>query len=244
MNPLFVAVQVQEKDDLLLEITDYVPPTEEPQDTVVENPKAYSTKSYNSREDKVKYGTYGAPFPSASAPVSKKAEESEGDAEYVSHDTLSVDDSSVQQLVKAVADEERRKIYHQPEDRRLGNDGDYRGDSEENNFSVLAPTDKYISYIQKFRSRVQNVWRPRRVSFGGSEIFSDIYTVLRVEVRKDGQLEFVEISRSSGIAAFDLEAVRTVRDAAPYSPFPASWKDESTFTFTFGFKIIDNLELM
>ncbi|QMU56693.1 MAG: TonB family protein [Candidatus Mycalebacterium zealandia] len=241
LQPLFVAVQVEEKDDLLLEITDYVPPTDDP-DTVVEKPKAYSTKSYNSREDKVKYGTYGTPTPPTPAPVSKETKESEGDAtEYVKHDTLTVDDSSVKQLIKAVAEKERRKIYNQYEDRRIGNDGDYRGDSDVNDFSVLSPTDKYISYIQKFRSRVQNVWRPRRVSFGGPEISSDIYTVLRVEIRKDGKLEFVEISRSSGIAAFDLEAVRTVRDAAPYSPFPASWKGESTFAFTFGFKIVDNL---
>lgn len=244
LEPLFVAVQVEEKDDLLLEITDYVPPTENPPDTVVENPKAYSTKSYSSREDKVKYGTYGAPPDSSPlTSESKNTKASKGDVD-VPHDTLAVDNSSIKQLVKAVADKERRKIYHQTETRRLGNDGDYRGDSDVNDFSVLAPTDKYISYIQKFRSRVQNVWRPRRVFLGGSGTSSDVYTVLRVEVRRDGRLGFVEISRSSGIAAFDLEAVRTVRDAAPYSPFPASWEGESTFTFTFGFKIIGGSKLM
>ena len=41
-----------------------------------------------------------------------------------------------------------------------------------------------------------------------------------VEIRADGSLENVEISRSSGKKVLDEAALRIVRLAAPFAPFP------------------------
>ncbi len=232
-------VRQVETQDLFLEldITDFVPEQDESPDIVVDDSRAYSTKSYNSQRDKVKYGTYGGLPSSPSVPQPYSPAE---DAVEKLTDQSDLVEKTLWQLVRESTRESLREIYNQADDRRPGNDGDYKGESDENDFSVIKPEDKYISYLQKFRSKIQNVWRPDLIFPAGHVSRGDIYTVLQVEIKRDGTLRFIEISRSSGIAAFDSEAIRTVREAAPYSPFPPSWKDQSTFSFAFGFKLVGN----
>ena len=45
--------------------------------------------------------------------------------------------------------------------------------------------------------------------------------VVTVAIKSDGSLDDVEIRRSSGIKMLDQAAIRIVRLAAPYAPFPA-----------------------
>jgi protein TonB len=45
--------------------------------------------------------------------------------------------------------------------------------------------------------------------------------VVTVSIKADGSLDRVEISRSSGVKVLDEAAVRIVKLAAPYAPFPA-----------------------
>lgn len=234
----FVPVAEKGREEQLLEITDFVP-EEETTDAVVKDAKAYSEKSYASEQNKVKRGTYGAPpsltpipTPPPSPETDKQTQESEDE------DPLSIEQKLAGQLISEAIRANLREIYIPLENRRPGNDGDHRGTSDENDFSVQRPQDKYISYIQKFRSRVQNAWRPNRVFAPNARTSQDISTVLLVEVRNDGEIGSIQISKSSGVRAFDVEAVRSVRDAAPYSPFPPSWGGQPTFTFSFGFKVI------
>ena len=236
-----LASNEEAKEELLeitdLEITDFVPEEETP-DSVVKDAKAYSEKSYATDQNKVKRGTYGAPPSSAlfSPPPSPQTED-QTQASEEGDDALPVD-RELAGLISEAIRANLREVYIRPDNRRPGNDGDYRGTADENDFSVMRPQDKYISYMQKFRSRVQNTWRPNRVFAPNLQTNRDIYTVLLVEVRRDGGVGSVEVSQSPGVRAFDIEAVRSVRDAAPYSPFPPSWGDQPSFTFSFGFRII------
>ena len=47
---------------------------------------------------------------------------------------------------------------------------------------------------------------------------------LLVVIRQDGTLEDVTVLSSSGYAVLDEAAIKTVRMAAPYAPFPAELK--------------------
>lgn len=229
-------VAEEEKEEKLLEIADFIPEEETP-DSAVKDPVAYSEKSYASERNERRRGTYGAPpsFAPLPTPPSPDKEEQAAGSDSEDFDPLSVERELAGMISEAIR-ESLREIHSRPDNRRPGNDGDHRGTSDENDFSVQRPQDKYISYIQKFRSRVQNAWRPNRV-FAPNITSRDIYTVLEVEVKNDGAVGSIKVSKSSGVRAFDIEAVRSVRDAAPYSPFPRSWGDQSTFTFSFGFRV-------
>jgi len=63
--------------------------------------------------------------------------------------------------------------------------------------------------------------------------------VLTVAIKQDGELEKVEINRSSGHKLLDQAAVRIVRLAAPYGAFPDNVRQDTdiieitrTWTFT------------
>lgn len=232
-----VPVAVEDKKELLLEITDFIPEEETP-DAAPEEAKAYSEKTYVSEQNKVKRGTYGAPpvsVPPSPPPSPETAEQSQASED---DERLSAERKTAGRLISEAIRANLREIYIRPENRRPGNDGDHRGTADENDFSVRVPQDKYVSYIQKFRSRVQNAWRPNRVFAPNVPASQEISTVLLVEVKNDGRVGSIEISKSSGVRAFDIEAVRSVQAAAPYSPFPRSWGDQPTFTFSFGFRVI------
>ena len=232
-----VPVAVEDRREQLLEITDFIPEEETP-DAVVEDAKAYSEKTYASEQNKVKRGTYGAPPPSVPASPPPSPETAEQSQVSEDDEQFSAERKTAGRLISEAIRANLREIYIRPENRRPGNDGDHRGTSDENDFSVRVPQDKYVSYIQKFRSRVQNAWRPNRVFAPNVPASQDISTVLLVEVKNDGRVGSIEISKSSGFRAFDIEAVRSVQAAAPYSPFPRSWGDQPTFTFSFGFRVI------
>ncbi|MGI9559025.1 MAG: energy transducer TonB [Thermodesulfobacteriota bacterium] len=243
---LLVVPVADNESDLLLEITDYVPEEEESPDTPVKDPKAYSTKSRQSEKNEVKRGSFGTPLPSmiprpATLPPSggRNDEDTVADISISTRKPLSfnTDKQSVRRLIKEAARDNLQNIYT-PDTRRPGNDGDHRGLSDINDFSVISPQDKYISYLQKFRNKVQNVWRPD-YALRRSPAHRGITTVLSVEIRRDGEVENVEVAKSSGVFEFDTEAIRSVFDAGPYSAFPPSWEGQPTFKFKFGFQAID-----
>ncbi|MEO0437254.1 MAG: TonB family protein [Pseudomonadota bacterium] len=75
-------------------------------------------------------------------------------------------------------------------------------------------------------------WR-RRVETVGNQYYPEaslrygIYGSLQmlVTIRADGSLESIDILKSSGYAVLDEAAVRIVRLAAPFSPFPEALRD-------------------
>jgi len=78
---------------------------------------------------------------------------------------------------------------------------------------------RYASYLEAWREKVERVGNlnypdeARRRKLHGD-------LILHVAVRADGSLEKVRVVRSSGFPVLDDAAVRIVRLASPYAPFP------------------------
>lgn len=194
--------------------TELILPDEEPE-TPVENPEMLSQKSYKSEKSKRKFGVSGSP-PSSAPPPAARANPGDG--------SFSQQDSFARRLTRNIDRQSLRESYIRESGRRIGNDGNPMGDDNENDFSVLKDLKRY-SYWIKFKQKVENVWRPPRYA-QASEMSPTIQTNLRIVIARDGRLELVQVVAPSGFPGFDREAVRAVRAASPYNPFPGSWGEE------------------
>jgi len=76
---------------------------------------------------------------------------------------------------------------------------------------------KYISYFSRIKQQIQRVWV--YPSQGIKRTLSGELT-LKFEISKDGNLLSLRLINSSGSNILDANAVRAVRGAAPYYPFP------------------------
>ncbi|MES9843885.1 MAG: energy transducer TonB [Candidatus Sedimenticola sp. PURPLELP] len=84
----------------------------------------------------------------------------------------------------------------------------------------------YASYLDTWRRKVENVGNlnypdeaKRRKLYGN--------LILHVAVKKDGTVERIRVLKSSGHKLLDDAAVRIVRLASPFSPFPAEIRKET-----------------
>ena len=116
-------------------------------------------------------------------------------------------DQLSQQLasLEAELDEQTRTYANMPRVRRLT--------------SVSAKASVDAAYLLDWRRRVEavgNKYYPEAsVRYG---IYGDLR--LLVVIRQDGSLEDIHVLSSSGFAVLDEAAIKIVRMAAPYSPFP------------------------
>ena len=79
---------------------------------------------------------------------------------------------------------------------------------------------KYFSYFMKLKRKIESVWTyPRESVMRGEQ--GELLLVFTI--RSDGRLEGVKILNSSLHARLDEEAVRAIKVAAPFYPFPKSW---------------------
>jgi len=84
---------------------------------------------------------------------------------------------------------------------------------------------KYAAYMEAWHSKVERIGNlnypdeARRRGLSGK-------LILNVAIKADGTLQSVRVRRSSGQRVLDDAALRIVKLAAPYAPFPASFKDE------------------
>lgn len=82
---------------------------------------------------------------------------------------------------------------------------------------------KYFSYFAKLKQKIEQVWNyPEASRLRGEQ--GELFLVFTI--RRDGYLEDVKLITPSGHERLDDEAVRAVRVASPYSPFPKSWELE------------------
>ncbi|MEM7254598.1 MAG: TonB family protein [Pseudomonadota bacterium] len=85
---------------------------------------------------------------------------------------------------------------------------------------------KYAAYMDEWRSKVERVGNlnypdsARRDRLSGN-------LLLDVALRADGTVKDIVIRRSSGHRVLDDAAIRIVRLAAPYSPFPKPMREET-----------------
>lgn len=93
---------------------------------------------------------------------------------------------------------------------------------------ISASTREYApaAYMEAWRAKVERVGTmnypeaARRAGISGS-------LRMAVEIRPDGRVSKVEISRSSGYPVLDKAAIRVVNLAAPFSPLPAAITKEA-----------------
>ena len=107
--------------------------------------------------------------------------------------------------LEAELDEQTQAYAHRPRVRRLT--------------SVSAKQAADADYLADWRQRLEavgNKYNPEAsVRYGQ---YGDLR--LLVVIRKDGSLEDIKVLKSSGYAVLDEAALKIVRMAAPYSPFP------------------------
>ncbi len=79
---------------------------------------------------------------------------------------------------------------------------------------------RFARYIEDWRAKVERVGE---MNYPQAARDQKMYgsLVVTVAIKSDGSLDDVEIRRSSGIKMLDQAAIRIVRLAAPYAPFPA-----------------------
>ncbi|MGI9553321.1 MAG: energy transducer TonB, partial [Thermodesulfobacteriota bacterium] len=95
---------------------------------------------------------------------------------------------------------------------------------------------KYYSYFLGLKKQIEGVWHyPRDAALRGEHgSLNLIFTIA-----SNGYLEDVKIVHSSGFVSLDKEAVRAIRVASPYHPFPKSWAGlerlnvKATFEYTY-----------
>jgi protein TonB len=103
---------------------------------------------------------------------------------------------------------------------------------------------RYAQYVEDWRGKVERIGNlnypeaARRQKLHGK-------LQLTVNIRADGSVESVEVNNSSGQRILDAAAMRIVRLAAPYSPFPPDIRKEIdvlSITRTWMFTTDDQLE--
>ncbi len=98
---------------------------------------------------------------------------------------------------------------------------------------------RYLSYFLKLKRQIEGVWNyPEASRMKGEQ--GELLLVFTI--RSDGYLEDVKLLDTSGFRRLDDEAIRAIRVAAPFSPFPQSWELErlnirAIFRYSFGWTI-------
>jgi TonB family protein len=99
-----------------------------------------------------------------------------------------------------------------------GSPGFYpEGNQEEEVIDINSREDRYFSYLLHLKRKIEGVWIYPRVAaengVGGALIVEFI-------IYKSGKLLEVKLLDSSGVALLDQSAMKAIRSAAPYHPFP------------------------
>ena len=103
---------------------------------------------------------------------------------------------------------------------------------------------RFAQYIEDWRIKVERIGN---LNYPEQARRQHIYgkLVLSVSINKDGSVENIEVSRTSGHPILDAAAMRIVRLAAPYSPLPPSiTRDTDILTIirTWSFTSTDHME--
>ena len=96
---------------------------------------------------------------------------------------------------------------------------------------------RFAQYVEDWRQKVERVGTLNYPEAARGRLYGSL--LLSVSIRADGTVDKVSVQRSSGHTLLDEAAVRIVRMAAPYAPFPPDIRKEfdiieitRTWTFT------------
>lgn len=95
---------------------------------------------------------------------------------------------------------------------------------------------KYISYFTHLKRKIEGVWNyPEESILRGEQ--GRLFLVFTLN--KKGELEDIKLIDSSGYKNLDKEAIRAIKVASPFNPFPKSWELEKLHiraSFEYSFK--------
>jgi protein TonB len=80
---------------------------------------------------------------------------------------------------------------------------------------------KYVSYFNRIKQQIQLVWI-YPIQAAEKKIIGQL--TLKFEISRDGNLLNVGLTNSSGFNILDVAAIKAVKVAAPYYPFPITIK--------------------
>lgn len=103
---------------------------------------------------------------------------------------------------------------------------------------------RYAQYVEDWRAKVERIGNLNYPEMARREKIYGKLT-LTVSIRSDGSVESIEISRPSGQRILDAAAIRIVKLASPYPPFPPDISRETdilSITRTWTFTTNDQLE--
>jgi protein TonB len=105
-----------------------------------------------------------------------------------------------------------------------------RGTGSTRRKSVNASTQeyKYAAYLEAWRQKVERVGNLNYPDEAKRQkLYGDL--ILHVALRPDGSVDNIRVVRSSGQKVLDDAAIRIVRLAAPFAPFPPDIRAEADF---------------
>jgi protein TonB len=93
----------------------------------------------------------------------------------------------------------------------------------------------YSTYLQTVKDSIVRAWEyPERASEGKEQGKVDV----EFTIQKNGNLQNVQILRSSGFSDLDREAIRAVSAASPFNPIPDQIElDQLSIRFTFNYTL-------
>jgi protein TonB len=96
---------------------------------------------------------------------------------------------------------------------------------------------RFAQYVEDWRQKIERVGNLNYPTAARGRLYGSL--VLTVVIKSSGELDKVELNRPSGQPVLDQAAMRIVRMAAPYAPFPDAIKRDTdiieitrTWTFT------------
>jgi protein TonB len=102
---------------------------------------------------------------------------------------------------------------------------------------------RFAQYVEDWRLKVERIGNLNYPDSARGRLYGSL--VMTVAIKKDGELERVEINRSSGHKVLDEAAMRIVKLAAPYAVFPEAVRRDTDIleiTRTWSFTGADQLQ--
>ena len=90
--------------------------------------------------------------------------------------------------------------------------------------SISTQSSRYASYLHKVKRKIELVWEYPPLA-GEMGIQGRLF--VKFEIDRNGKLKMIKLLKSSGAKILDQEAIRAIKEAAPYPPFPKDFKISS-----------------
>lgn len=102
---------------------------------------------------------------------------------------------------------------------------------------------RFAQYVEDWRLKVERIGNLNYPQAAKGKLYGNL--VLTVAIKKNGEIERVELNRSSGHKLLDESAQRIVRMAGPYAPFPDNIRHDTDIieiTRTWSYTGADHLQ--